>query len=228
MLLYTRADSALLYSARSPMLWLPEGFHDRMGGELMNNIKPLLLAGLMVPGLVLADSSDYSYIEGSYLQGEISDVEIDGFDVEASVEFLDRILAVASYTDLGLDEDTAGVDLEGDIQSVGLGYIFGRNDTASVYGTASYIEYDVRGRLGAFTFADDSDGVQFELGARMNLSPEAELFVKVKHIDLGEGDEETTPGVGLVYRFLPALSGTLTYDRNSDDDLMGLGLRLTF
>jgi hypothetical protein len=194
----------------------------------VKNIKPLLFAGLMAPGLALADASDYSYIEGTYLQGDISDVEIDGYAIEASLEFVDRILAVASFTDLGLDDDTAGADLEGDIQAFGLGYIFGRNDTASVYGTASYIEYDVRGRLGAFTFADDSDGVQFELGARMNLSPEAELYVAVKHTDLGQGDEETTPGVGLVYRFLPALSGTLTYDRNSEDDIMGLGLRLTF
>lgn len=194
----------------------------------MKNIKPILFAGLLAPGLALADASDYSFIEGTYLQGEISDIEIDGFAVKASVEFLDRILAVASFTDLGLDDDTAGADLEGDIQTIGLGYIFGRNETASVYGTASYIESDVRGRLGAFTFADDSDGVQFELGARMNLSPEAELYVAVKHTDLGQGDEETTPGVGLVYQFLPALSGALTYDRNSDDDIMGLGLRLTF
>lgn len=194
----------------------------------MKNIKSLLFAGLMAPGLALADASDYSYIEGAYLQGEIGGVEVDGFGVDASLEFFDRMLAVASFTDLGLDDDTAGTDLDGDIQSIGLGYIFGRNETASVYGTVSYVEYDVSGRLGAFTFADDSEGAQFELGARMNLSPEAELYVAVKHIDLGEGDEETTPGVGLVYQFLPSLSGTLTYDRNSDDDLMGLGLRLTF
>ena len=194
----------------------------------MRNIKSLLFAGVMAPGLALADSSHYNHIEGAYLQGDINGIEVDGFGVEGSVEFLDRILAVASFTDLGLDDDTAGTDLDGDIQSIGLGYIFGRNETASVYGTASYIEYDVRGRLGAFTFADDSDGVEFELGARMNLSPEAEFFVAVKHIDLGQGDEETTPGVGLVYQFLPALSGLVTYDRNADEDMMGLGLRLNF
>lgn len=191
----------------------------------MKYIKPLLFASLIVPGLALADSSDYSYVEGVYLQGEISDVEVDGFGVEASVEFIDRVLAVASFTNLGLDDDSPGTDLDGDIKSIGLGYVFGRNETASVYGTVSYIEYDVRGRIGAFTFGDDSDGVQFELGARMNLSPEAELYVAVKHTDLGEGDEETTPGIGLVYQFLPALSGALSYDR---DDVLGLGLRLTF
>ncbi|MEX0738568.1 MAG: outer membrane beta-barrel protein [Pseudohongiella sp.] len=194
----------------------------------MKNIKSLLFTGLIAPGLALADASDYSYIEGSYLQGESGGVEIDGFGVNASLEFFDRILAVASFTDLGLDDDSPGADLDGDIQSVGLGYVFGRNETASVYGTVSYIEYDVRGRLGSVTFGDDSEGAQFELGARMNLSPEAELVVAVKHTDLGQGDEDTTPGVGLVYQFLPALAGTLTYSRNSDDDLMGLGLRLTF
>tara|TARA_R100001039_G_C1854118_1_gene115836 strand:- start:1775 stop:2359 length:585 start_codon:yes stop_codon:yes gene_type:complete len=194
----------------------------------MKSIKALLLAGVMMPGLALADSSHYNLIEGAYLQGEINGVEVDGFGVEASLEFFDRILAVASFTDLGLDDDTAGTDLEGDVKSIGLGYIFGRNETASVYGSASYIDSDVRGRLGAFTFAEDSEGVQFELGARMNLSPEAEFFVAVKHTDLGEGDEETTPGVGLVYQFLPALSGTVTFDRNADDDMMGLGLRLNF
>lgn len=194
----------------------------------MKNIKSLLLAGLMVPGLALADASDYNYIEGAYLQGETGGVDVDGFGVEASLEFVDRILAVASFTDLGLDDDAPGADLDGDIQSIGLGYIFGRNETASVYGTVSYIEYDVRGRLGARTFGDDNQGAQFELGARMNLSPEAELFVAVKHTDLGAGDEETAPGVGLVYQFLPALSGTLTFERNDDDDVMGLGLRLTF
>jgi len=194
----------------------------------MNYIKPLLFAGLMAPGLALADASDYSYLEGSYQQGEASGIEFDGFGIDASLEFFDRVLAVASYSDLGLDEDTPGAELDREVQSFGLGYIFGRNETASVYGSVSYIEYDVRGRLGVIAFGDDSEGALFELGARMNLSPDAELYVAVKHTDLGQGDEETTPGVGLVYQFLPALSGTLTYDRNSDDDTMGLGLRLTF
>jgi len=194
----------------------------------MKNIKPLLFAGLMAPGLALADASDFSYIEAAYLQGDINGVEVDGFDIKASLEFVDRILAVMSVTDLGLDDDTSGVQFDGGIQSIGLGYVFGRNDTASVYGTASYIEYDVQSRTRAFTFDSDSEGAQFELGVRINFSPEAELFVAVTHTDLGQGDEETTPGAGLVYQFLPALAGTLTYTRNNDDDLMGLGLRLTF
>lgn len=194
----------------------------------MKNIKPLFFASLMVPGLAHADASDYSYVEAAYLQGETGSVEIDGFGVKASLEIVDRILAVASFTDLGLDDDSAGTDFDGDIQSFGVGYIFGRNETASVYGAVSYIEYDISGRLGAFTFGGDDDGAQFKLGARMNISAQAEFFVAVKHTDLGEGDDETVPGVGLVYQFLPALSGTLSYERNSDDDLMGLGLRLTF
>lgn len=194
----------------------------------MKNIKPLLFAGLLAPGLALADASDYSYVEGAYLQGEINGVDVDGFGVKASLEFVDRILAVASYTDLGLDDNSPGVDINGDIQSIGLGYIFGRNETASLYGTISYIEYDVRGRLGAFTFGNNSEGVQFELGARMNLSPQAEFFAAVTHTDLGQGDDDTTPQFGLVYQFLPALSGTLSYSRNSDDDLLGLGLRFNF
>ncbi|KKO05438.1 outer membrane beta-barrel protein [Pseudohongiella sp.] len=199
----------------------------------MRNIKPLLFAGLMAPGLALADANEYSYVEVAYLQGESAGIEVDGFGINASLEIVDRILAVASFTDLGLDDDSPGNDFDGDIQSFGLGYIFGRNETASVYGTASYIEYDVRGRLGlgrlgAFTFDEDSEGARFELGARMNISPEAEFFVAVKHTDLGAGDNETVPGVGLEYEFLPALSGTLTYERNSDEDLMGLGLRLIF
>ncbi|OFE11100.1 hypothetical protein PHACT_14685 [Pseudohongiella acticola] len=194
----------------------------------MKIIKMLLVAGLVMPGLALADASDYSYIEGAYLQGEISEVEVDGFGVEASLEFIDRFLAVASFTDLDQDDDGIGADLEGDITSVGLGFIFGRNETASVYGTVSHIEYDVRGRLGAFVFGDDSEGAQFELGARMNLSPEAELYVAAKHTDLGEDDGDTALDAGLVYQFLPALSGMLTYSRNDDDDIMGLGLRLNF
>lgn len=194
----------------------------------MKHITPFLLAGLLVPGMALADASGFNYVEGAFLQGEINGVEVDGGGVNASLEFVDRFLAVASFTDLGLDDDTPGTDIDGDIQSIGLGYIFGRNETASVYGTVSYIEYDIRGRLGAFSFDDDSEGVQYELGARMNISPQAEFFVAVTHTDLGEGDDETVPGIGLVYQFLPALSGTLTYERNSDDNLMGLGLRLNF
>lgn len=194
----------------------------------MKNIKPLLFAGLMLPGVALADASDYDYVEGAYLQGETNGVEIDGFGVNASLEFVDRILAVARFTDLGLDDDSPGVDVDGDIRSMGLGYVFGRNETASVYGTVSYIKYDIRGHIGGLSFGDDSEGAQFELGARMNLSPAAELSVAVKHTDLGQGDEDTVPGVGLVYQFLPALAGTLTYSRNADDDLMGLGLRLNF
>lgn len=194
----------------------------------MKNIKKLLFAGLILPGVALADASHYSYVEGLYLQGETHGVEVDGFGIEASLEFVDRVLAVASFTDLGLDDDSPVADSNGVIKSVGLGYIFGRNETASVFGTVSYIEYDVSGRLGAFTFGEDNEGAQFKLGARMNISPEAEFFVAVKHTDLGEGDSETIPGIGFEYEFLHALSGTLTYERNSDEDLMGLGLRLNF
>lgn len=198
----------------------------------MHTIKPIfvagLITGLLAPGLVLADASDFNYVEASYQQGEVDDVDVDGFGIKASLEFFDRFLAVASYTDLGLEDSSPGFDLEGDTTTIGLGYIFGQNETASLYGTVSYIEASYGGRVGGIGFRDDDEGAQFELGARMNVGPQAEFYLAVTHTDLGSDNSDTAPSAGLVYQFLPALAGTVSYSRTSDYDRLGLGLRFNF
>jgi predicted porin len=189
--------------------------------------KSLLFAGLLFPAVCLADASNYNYVEGNFLQGEIADTDVDGWGAEASFRFVDRAFLIGKYQTLELDESIPGLRLEGRSTQLGLGYVFGENETATVYGTASYMKAEFRSRFNGVRFDDDADGYEIAAGVRINLGPQTELNASVAHYDL-DGNSDTVPKVGLVYKFTSNFAGTVNYSWNSDDNTLGLGLRFYF
>ncbi len=194
----------------------------------MNASKGLILAGLLFPAVCLADAGNFNFVEGDYLNGEFWDEDVDGWGLRGSFELTDQVFITGGYNKVELDDDVPGLRLEGETTQIGVGYVFGENETGTFYGTASYVRADVTARAGVFRASEDDDGYGLSLGFRMNIGPQAELNAAVTHVELDEGGGDTIPSVGFVYKFTPSFAGVVNYSDNSGDTLLGLGVRFYF
>ncbi len=192
-------------------------------------LKPMLAVAVLAPGLALADASNFNYVQGGYLTGAIGGVDVHGWGVEGNVQLNERTFLRGTFNRLNLDENIPNFRFDSEGHSFGAGFIFGQNPTASVYGTLSYVEIKDRFRFNLDRFTDRYTGYDLGLGARINLTPEAELKLAVNHTDLGrDGGDQTVPSVELVYKFTNQIAGVAGYSRKSSDDMLGLGFRFYF
>jgi len=189
--------------------------------------KALLGLAVLAPAAALADANNFNYLEGRYLNGEIeelNDLDVDGWELNGSVELTDQIFITAQFGEVEPDEGNFNVELE--TASLGLGYVFGQTANASYYGTLRYVEQEVAVNNFAST---DEDGYAIGFGTRMNLSQQAELRLNLDYVDVG--DEDTfVPSAQVVYSFTPQVAGVLDYSHSTDLDYhtVGLGLRFYF
>jgi hypothetical protein len=182
---------------------------------MMKISKCLVCAGLLMPTIALADASNYNFAELQYLDGKLNSRNYDGFGFNGSFELTEEVFVLGRFSEM----KSSGIKLRG--QQLGLGYVFGSNDTGSVYGALGYVSKSRTGR-------SSEDGFSIDLGARMNLNPSAELNVGATYANFGSGDDAVAVTAGMVYRFAENISGVLNYSHRSRDRVLGLGLRLSF
>lgn len=194
-------------------------------------LKTLAAAVMLLPGLALADISNYNLLQASYQTGQVSGLDVHGWGIRGSAELHERVFIQLTHIDTGLNEVVPNLDLDADSTTVGLGFVFDQNSTASVYGQASYMTRRVVSRVtdpDLLRVSDRGDGFELELGARIRLVAEAELRVAVSHADLGKRGELTRPSAELVYKFMPNFAGVVNYAYKRNNDMLGLGLRYYF
>jgi hypothetical protein len=161
----------------------------------------------------------------------VSGLDVRGWGVRGSAAIHDRLYIQLSHINTDLNETNPNLRFDAESTSVGVGFIFDENATASVYGGVSYLK-----RKNTSRFTDEShlrsthrvDGHELELGVRIQLVTEAELRLAVSHADLGRGGELTLPTAELVYKFLPNLAGVVNYTHKTNNDMIGLALRYYF
>lgn len=196
---------------------------------MKRRLQCLLGAVALVPGLALADASNFNYMEGRYLTGSIGGVDVHGWGIEGNFQLSDRAFLRGTFDRVNLDENIPNFRFDSEGHSFGGGFVFGANPTASLYGTAQYVEIKDRTRVNLNRFTDRYTGYDLGVGARINLTPEAELELAVNHTDLGrDGGDVTVPSGALVYKFTPQFAGVARYSRKSSNDMLGLGFRFYF
>lgn len=202
---------------------------------MRNTIKGLLVASAMLPAVVLAEASNYNYVEARYLNGDRFGFDVNGWGMEGSVRIDERWFLTAGFSDLNNDARRREFRYSEDSQQLGLGFIMGENETASVYASVAYSKLRTGGRLTDFPEVGDvqreSDrlnGYDLGLGVRINLVPDTELHVAVNYIDYGSGNDVTIPSVGLIYNFTDEWAGFVDYQYKSDRDMIGLGIRFYY
>ena len=149
----------------------------------------------MAPAAVLADSPNYNFIEGAYVNIDLDGIDDgDGFGIGGSAEVGENIFIFADYSTVSF---SGGLDFS--ITNVGVGYKSPVSDTTDVNVSIGYIKADLdAGVLGSA----DEDGYSLDASLRSMLSNEFELNGGVTYIDLGGGGgDDTQLHVGGVYSF---------------------------
>lgn len=197
--------------------------------------KPLFFSLLLIPSLSLADAADFRYLEASYITQDIAidvggseeDFDFDGYGIAGKFQFYENFYVSASYSDVSLDDNIPGLDIDQDIFSVGLGYIFGLNEYGSFFGEIAYVDASASASYGGLSEDADENGYAVEAGFRMNLTERAQLNFGVVYVDIDVSDETTVYGE-FVYEFLPRISGVASYGNNSGDNSIAVGARYSF
>ena len=201
----------------------------------MKITKPILLVSLLFPGVCIAEASDFNFVEVAYSKSKIKvagdDVDLDGFGVKGSYKVNDAVFVSATYDEIALDESIPGVSFDGDAYSVGVGYIFDSNDTATVFGEFAYIDGSatatVTTTVGGIKLTDDEDGYSVGFGVRTNTSYRSELNFGVYYVDF-DVDSDVGGYVEFVFEFFENVSGVASVSRVGEITSTGFGVRYSY
>ena len=170
----------------------------------------------LAPAAVLADSPDYTYIEGSYVNIDIDGIDDgDGFGIGGSAEVGENIFIFADYATVGF---SFGVDFS--TITAGIGYKSAISDTTDVNVSIAYVNAEVD--AGAFGSIDD-DGYGLDVSLRSMVSSEFELNGGISYVDFGNGGDDTAFHVGGVYSFNDsfAVTGDISFGEDITTFLIG-------
>ncbi len=159
---------------------------------LRSSLLALLLA---FSSAASAEGFDYSYFEFGYgiLNFDDIDADGDGFGLAGSYAINPDFHVFAAYQDAGLD---FGVDASA--FSAGIGYNTELTPTVDAVARLSYqyAEVDAPG----LSSADDS-GFGLGVGLRFEASDVLEIATGIDYVDLSDGGDDTSFGLGGLYSF---------------------------
>lgn len=184
--------------------------------SMKNHCGVFLVAGACALGL--AGAAHAAGPGGSYIQGGYADWDDfdNGFNVGGSLMVGPTVRAFADYTDTDLEQ-----------LRIGGGLVVPMTSPLSLEVGGSYQNLEVGGR-GRGGLDDDGFGVHGI--ARFAVTPEFTLAGKLEYVFRDDIDDELVFGADADYRFMPQLSGFVSYDvyDEIDEDLLMVGARLHF
>lgn len=173
-----------------------------------------------------AASPSYDFIKAGYVQADIEDAgdfEPTGFQIQGVKSLNESVYITGRYGQLG--EDVAGVDIDLDYASAGIGYRYGLTAKTDFFGEVTYEYVNLDVELDGISGEDDN-GYGVTAGIRSMLTEQFELRGAICYIDIEE--DETAFEIGADYFFTPQFSFGATYVIADDVDLLGVSARYTF
>jgi len=187
--------------------------------------KALFGLAALIPGTVMAEASNFNFIEAKYLTGEVADLDADGWAVQGNVELGSNFFLTAGASTQDLDDGGVRADFEH--QNIGLGYVFYEDSVLGVlFGKFSLVNAETKLRRPGRGRSDD-DGWAIGVGSRIDLTNQTELRFGLDYADYGRNDS-FVPSVGVVHSFTPQFAGVAELSREEDGHTIGLGLRFYF
>ena len=181
-----------------------------------------LMSLLASSAAAVADGPGYSYIQGSYGQIEVDDVDVDGdgFGVAGSAALTEHFHLFGGYStaDMG-----SGVDVNQ--LEAGVGYNHPVSDTVDVVLSLAYLsaEVDLPGPLSI-----DDSGYGLGVGLRGMLTPALEVNGELQFVDFGDGGDDTGFGAGFLYNFTEQFAAGASGDWTGDISTYQLNARFLF
>jgi len=181
----------------------------------------------------IPEASNFNYVEIGYVQQKIyilgGDVDFNGFELSGSYEINDDVFVTARYADVSLDEDIPGLKADVDGYALGVGYVFGSNRTATVFGELSYVDQSAKASdsITGMSAKTDADGIGAVFGVRMNTSERSELNFGLSYVDFDEGGA-SVGYIEFVFEFVEGFSGALNFASSDGDPSAGFGVRYSY
>lgn len=168
-----------------------------------------------------AQGISYNYVEGGYAATN-SDLDADGFGVNASVAVHPNFHVFGAYSNQDIDHTSRDFDQ----WRIGVGYNHEISPNADLVTRIAYEKFDAGRVLGQRI---DEDGYSVEVGLRGALGPNFEGTANVGYEDYGSGyDSDFYGRLGAVVKFNPnwGLSGDVKFV--SGDTQWFVGPRFTW
>lgn len=189
----------------------------------------LTLALGLAADKAMAVAPVWDYVQLSYIQtdadDDLGDIEPKGPMLFVSKALTDNIFLAGSY--IRLSDNVAGVDVDIDQITAGLGYNYNLTNTTDVFAALSYEEIDVSARLGNNKASTDNNGYGLTAGVRAMVLPQLEAKAAIRYVDI-DTDSTTTLGLAADYLFTPQLALGVNYDIAENSNLIGVNGRYNF
>jgi hypothetical protein len=165
----------------------------------------------------------YSAFDASYidveLDGGITNVDGDGFEIGGSYELNDKIFLLGKWQDQSLDFGIDGRAIE-----LGAGLHHPLGETVDFVATLTYIDLEVE--LGNIT-ADD-DGLAIGGGIRARVAESFEVDAGLKLVDLDSSGSDTGFNFGGRWYFNETMAIGAAAEFNDNADTLRIGFRAEF
>ena len=170
--------------------------------------------------LAKGDESSYSYIGLAYQNGEVSDIDYDGFGVMASVALGESVFLFAGYSDGEIDLGP-GVDVTQ--YDIGFGFHAPINNRMDFVTSIAYVNQDAE----IMNLSENLDGYSINAGFRGKPRDFLELNAFINFVEI-EDERDTGFSVGVRYFFTPVASFGVGYAGNDDVEAVTFDARLDY
>jgi opacity protein-like surface antigen len=167
----------------------------------------------------MAEGFNYSYLGGGYARADVAGETGDGFGIGGAIALSDNWHLFAGYDNLGFDLD---IDLSS--ASAGVGFNTPISEAIDVVAQVAYLYAKAESPVDSV----DDDGYSLGVGLRAWVSDNIELDGSIAYAEFGDGDGDTSFGVGAQYYFTEKFAVGLGLGFADDVDTYSLGARLYF
>lgn len=186
-------------------------------------LKTLVAGALLVPSLgFAADGLSHNYVEASYLNLDLDNVNVDGdgFGLKGSLAIHPNWHLVAGYQQADLDNN-----VDYNRWNIGVGYNMDLNQTTELIGRALWVNAEVeQGNV-----SNDEDGFGLQALLRGRVIENMDLEGGVQYVDFGgeDGDDTSFIGEGR-YFFTPTFAAGLGVEIGDDATQWNANFRFNF
>jgi len=182
----------------------------------------ILLTGLLLQGIAIAQTSGQQPINRNYNYAELRFVDVDrnggdGIRFNGSFDLGNHWLIVGGVTALDFNSSVDTTALE-----IGVGYVWPYSDDFDLFSTLRFARAEIDTPAGSF----DDNGLAFSAGTRGFLTPEIEIRGSVNHVKFDNSD--TYLELAGDYYFTRQFAAGLSLEFAGDTDLITIGARWFF
>lgn len=186
----------------------------------------LFTALLALSASATAQDFDYNYLALGYQRVNLDDgtfdVDGDGIGLQGSIEIGESFFVFGGY---GMAEfEEAGIEVDADTLSVGLGWHTGLSDSVDLVAGLSYQYVD----LSALGVSVDDNGIGLGLGLRFAASDNIEVNGGVNYVDYSDSGDDTTFGLGMLYGISENVDIGVSGEWGDDSSAYGVSGRFYF